>query len=226
MDDANQEYIRDYWNDELTGTERAMFEEKCIEDEGFANSVAQFMRLKKIAKETEKDRLKTLYKNNQKSNQNRMLIFITGLFLIAAIVFRMFFASSDTIEKVKPIDEDRIFAMLVEENKEASRGDGEVKKPKETTSLDLTKVENVNELIEVGQSLYQKNESIKIIDLIDDYMNNNIDDISRKDELLWLQTLAYLKTNDKEKAKRNLEEILKKYRLFQKEAKEMLDFLK
>jgi hypothetical protein len=226
MDDANQEYIRDYWNDELTGTERAMFEEKCIEDEGFANSVAQFMRLKKIAKETEKDRLKTLYKNNQKSNQNRMLIFITGLFLIAAIVFRMFFASSDTIEKVKPIDEDRIFAMLVEENKEASRGDGEVKKPKETTSLDLTKVENVNELIEVGQSLYQKNESIKMIDLIDDYMNNNIDDISRKDELLWLQTLAYLKTNDKEKAKRNLEEILKKYRLFQKEAKEMLDFLK
>ena len=166
MDDANQEYIRDYWNDELTGTERAMFEEKCIEDEGFANSVAQFMRLKKIAKETEKDRLKTLYKNNQKSNQNRMLIFITGLFLIAAIVFRMFFASSDTIEKVKPIDEDRIFAMLVEENKEASRGDGEVKKPKETTSLDLTKVENVNELIKVGQSLYQKNESIKIIDLI------------------------------------------------------------
>ena len=241
MEDNNQEYIRNYWFGKFTETERQVFEQKCVDDEGFANSVAQFMQLNQIATNNEKDRLKTLYKNNKKSNRNQILVLIIGLLLVLTIVFRMFFSSSDTIENVKPVNEEMIFAMLVEEHQDASRGDDassdEVyRKWFETEKYDSLLFEleavnilnpvHVNELIWASQSLYKQNKNTEVISLINNYMSSNVDNISRKDELLWLQTLAYLKNNDNGKAKSNLEKILNEYRLYQKEAKQLLDSLK
>jgi tetratricopeptide (TPR) repeat protein len=234
-------FIADYWNDNLSAADRKIFEEKCATDNDFAKQAALHLELKKTAIEQDKVIRKVDYQKNQlKRKKERRGIIVLGIILSGIVAWFLY----QTFKPVETVPEPAIYAQQYWDNTdkpslEAIRGGTAdslvlvIKNDYENGNfeniIEILKNENLNisdkaDLLLIRGIAYfeMKNFDASINDF-QTYLDNDFEAV---DEALWLQSLAFMRIDKTNKAISNWEIIVKEAYQYQAEATALIGVFK
>lgn len=209
-------FIADYWNDNLSNADKKRFEAECIADENFAKRAALQLELKKTAIRRDKAIRKVEFQQYQiKRKKERRGIIILGILLLGIIMW----FSYQMFKSPKELPEPAIYAQQYWNNTDkpnfnSIRGETvdtlnlriEKEYQKEHFDIILNTLDGLNlsnkaDLLLIRAIAYFETEdfenSIKDFQV---YLDNNFESI---DQAYWLQSLAFMKINQTEKAIKN-----------------------
>jgi len=234
-------FIADYWNDNLSDADRKIFEQKCAADENFAKLAALHLELKKTAIEEDKAARKVEFQKNQmKRNKDRRGIIILGIILSGIVAWLLY--QTFKIPEIPP--EPVIYAQQYWKNTDKSNF-GIIRGTTKDSLILVIKNNYENENFE-GIIETLKNEDLNVSDKADlllmrgiayfetknfeasinDFQTYLDNDFEAVDEALWLQSLAFMRIDKTNQAISNWEIIIKEDYQYQEEATALIDVFK
>jgi hypothetical protein len=234
-------YIADYWNDNLNDAERKIFEDKCATDEAFAKKAALHLELKKTAIDKDKITRKVIYEKNQaRRKKERRGIILLGIILLGIVAWFLY----QTFKTPETIVEPAIYAQQYWENTDkptidAIRGTASdsltlvIKNDYENQNFgaviqtlekfELNTTDKATLLLTRGISYFEIGNFEESINDFQTYLDHNFEAI---DEALWLQSLAFMRIDKTNQAINNWEIIVQEDYQYQEEANALIDVFK
>lgn len=234
-------FIADYWNDNLEDAERKIFEDKCATDEQFAKKAALHLELKQTAINQDKTARKAVYQKHQiRRKKERRGIIILGIILSGIVAWFLY----QTFKTPETVAEPAIYAQQYWENTErptidAIRGTASdsltllVKNDFENQNFeaviqtlgntDLNTNDESGLLLTRAIAYYEIDDFEKSINDFQTYLDNDFEAV---DEALWLQSLAFMRIDRTDKAINNWEIIVQEAYQYQDEATTLIGVFK